>query len=85
MKVLRPLIAAAVLKASLIPGLMDDITKLFENKANPELTEALTTLQNKLQSIYEDKEPRSISEGGRKRRRTNKRKNYKKRRSTKHR
>ena len=85
MKELRPLIADAVLKASSIDGLMDDISNLLKDKKNEALTEALQKLQNKLQSIYEGKEPRARSEGGRKRRRTNKRKNYKKRRSTKHR
>ena len=85
MKELRPLIADAVLKASSIDGLMYYISNLLKDKKNEALTEALQKLQNKLQSIYEGKEPRARSKGGRKRRRTNKRKNYKKRRSTKHR
>ena len=52
MKELQPLIADVVLQASSIQGLMDDITTLFEKKKTTELTNALTVLQEKLQSIY---------------------------------
>jgi len=53
MKELQPLIADVVLQASSIQGLMDDITKLFEKNKTTELTNALTVLHEKLQSIYE--------------------------------
>lgn len=82
---LMPLLKAVLDEISNIEGLDDAISNLLKDKQNVALTTALKKLQDKLQSIYEGKVPRAQSEGGKKRRRTNKRKNYKKRRSTKHR
>ena len=54
MKTLQPLIAEAVKQASSIEGLGDAITKLFKDTKNKALIDALTALQKKLQSIYEN-------------------------------
>ena len=84
-KGVMPLLEDVLVKISKTKGLDEDITNVIKTTGNAELTQALTTLQDKLQSIYYGKEPRAKSEGGGKRRRTKKRKHYKKRRSTKHR
>ena len=78
---LKPLIADVVSKAASIDGLREEITNLFETKtaANPEFNDALKALQKELNAMSK------LGTGGRKRRRTNKRKNYKKRRTTKRR
>ena len=80
---LMPLLEDVLDKISNIDGLADDISNILKEKKNKDLTEALTTLQNKLQSIYQSKT--MTGDGGGKRRRTKKRKHYKKRRATKHR
>jgi hypothetical protein len=87
MKRLRPLIAKAVKQASSIQGLRDAITKLFENETNKntELSEALTALQNELQSIYLAKSQEKRTSYGGKRRKSKKRNYYKKRRTSKYR
>ena len=80
MVALKPLIANVVSKAASIKGLREEITKLFKEKNNTELNIALEALQKELIKMSNQ-----AGTGGRKRRRTNKRKNYKKRRTTKRR
>lgn len=75
---LMPLLKKVLDAISNIDGLDDAISNLLKEKQNIELTQALEALQKTLYSNY------NATYGG-KRRRTNKRKNYKKRRSTKHR
>ena len=88
-KALQPLIADVVFKAASIDDLRKQINALFENVNDKELAQALQNLKDKLQSIYENKQFHKGSANdfirGGKRRRTKKRKNYKKRRMTKHR
>ena len=80
MEALKPLIAVVVSKAASIKGLREEITKLFKEKNNTELNNALEALQKELIKMSNQG-----GTGGGKRRRTKKRKHYKKRRSTKHR
>ena len=79
---LMPLLEDVLVKISNIDGLDEAITNVFKTKTteNQELAGSLKNLQDKLRSIY----IATYKTGG-KRRRTNKRKNYKKRRSTIHR
>jgi len=79
---LMPLLEDVLVKISNIDGLDESITNVIRTKGTQELTQALTTLQKKLRSIYTT--GYTTTTGG-KRRRTKKRKHYKKRRSTKHR
>jgi hypothetical protein len=82
MKELQPLIANVVKQASSIEGLRDDIIKLFKNKGNEDLADALEKLQNKL-LLLASKEIIDLKGG--KRRKSKKRNYYKKRRTSKYR